>query len=47
LLTDFEIRHCPDDYPQHSRKLIEVLRVLFFCVPILALAACCVIFGAD
>lgn len=47
LLSDFEIRHCPDDYPQHSRKLIEVLRVLFFCVPIVALAACGVIFGAD
>ena len=40
LLTDFHFRHAPGTYPQPNRRLAAVLRGGFFCVPVVALAAC-------
>ena len=40
LLTDFHFRHTPGAYPTPHRRIVRVLRLVFFCVPLAALAGC-------
>lgn len=40
LLNDFHFRHAPGVYPRPNRRLTAVLRVIFVCVPVVAVAAC-------
>ena len=47
LLTDFHFRHDPEAYPRPSKRLIALMRLVFFCVPPTALAVCYCFGGRD
>ena len=40
LLTDFHFRHQPSAYPRPNQRLVALMRLVFFCVPPVALALC-------
>ena len=42
-LTDFSFRHAPETYSRPNRQLARALKIGFFCVPGVALSACCVL----